>query len=123
MHRIRVYVDTSVFGGVYDDEFSAPSQFFFDRVHRGFFEVLLSAETLRELAEAPNWVKDIWRELPLDSTEEIPLSNEVNELAGAYIEAKVLGKASESDALHVAAATVAGSRLDIKLEFQAYCQF
>ena len=32
MHRIRVYADTSVFGGVRDEEFAEPSREFFRRV-------------------------------------------------------------------------------------------
>jgi hypothetical protein len=32
MHRMRIYVETSVFGGVLDEEFALPSQRFIDRV-------------------------------------------------------------------------------------------
>jgi len=32
VHRIRVYVDTSVFGGTQDDEFIVPSSGFFEQV-------------------------------------------------------------------------------------------
>lgn len=49
MHKIRVYVDTSVFGGTRDAEFSEVSRRFFKRVHEGEFVVLLSTVTLREL--------------------------------------------------------------------------
>lgn len=33
----RIYVDTSVFGGVHDEEFASPSKVFFDEVCAGFF--------------------------------------------------------------------------------------
>jgi len=49
VHKIRVYVDTSVFGGTRDAEFSEVSQRFFKRVHEGEFVLLLSTVTLREL--------------------------------------------------------------------------
>jgi hypothetical protein len=42
MRRIRVYVDTSVFGGALDGEFRGPSERFFERVGLGEFVVLVS---------------------------------------------------------------------------------
>ena len=39
---IRVYADTSVFGGVFDEEFSAPSRAFFDEVRSGRFQLVVS---------------------------------------------------------------------------------
>ena len=35
MRPIRTYVETSVFGGVFDEEFARPSQSFFDAVREG----------------------------------------------------------------------------------------
>jgi len=32
MRKLRVYADTSVFGGVFDDEFAEASRAFFDQV-------------------------------------------------------------------------------------------
>ena len=32
LHPIRVYADTSVYGGVFDEEFAKPSRAFFDLV-------------------------------------------------------------------------------------------
>lgn len=37
---IRIYVDTSVFGGVFDNEFDLASQKFFDQVKRGTSNIL-----------------------------------------------------------------------------------
>ncbi|MHC4395842.1 MAG: hypothetical protein ACYS1A_09320 [Planctomycetota bacterium] len=37
MHKIRVDVDTSVFGGTQDEEFTKLSRLFFKRVHEGDF--------------------------------------------------------------------------------------
>jgi len=42
MPTVRVYVDTSVFGGTQDDEFAESSERFFRRVHDGEFSVLIS---------------------------------------------------------------------------------
>ena len=54
--RPRVYADTSVFGGVFDEEFSRPSRLFFDLVHQGKFDLVLSEVVRRELAGAPDTV-------------------------------------------------------------------
>ena len=64
MHKIRVYVDTSVFGGTLDEEFAKISNLFFKRVHEGNFVLLLSTETLRELVKAPDAVQAVWKNLP-----------------------------------------------------------
>jgi len=37
MHKIRIYVDTSIFGGMHDEEFAEASERFFKRVLRGEF--------------------------------------------------------------------------------------
>lgn len=111
MRKIRVYADTSVFGGTHDEEFIGPSQRFFERVYKGDFIVILSNVTLRELVKSPDAVKDVWQNLPAEFVEIVPVDSEVEELAEAYIHANVLSKGSQNDALHVAAATVVGADL------------
>lgn len=123
MHRIRVYVDTSVFGGTQDEEFSEDSKRFFDQVRKGEFIVLLSAETLRELSQSPEQVQSVWQGLPPDQVEEVPLYTEVWELANEYILAKVLGPPSIGDAIHIAAATVAGADLILSWNFKHIVNF
>ncbi|HIJ65067.1 MAG TPA: hypothetical protein HPP77_03880 [Candidatus Hydrogenedentes bacterium] len=120
MHRIRVYVDTSVFGGTQDDEFAEPSRRFSERVYRGEFVLLLSSESLRELSKAPDAVRVVWESLPVEAVEGVPINTEVEELAKKYLSAHVLGEGSEGDALHVAAATASGCRPDSELELQTH---
>lgn len=43
MPPIRVYADTSVFGGVFDSEFQSASRTFFDQVRGGRFQHVTSA--------------------------------------------------------------------------------
>jgi len=64
MRRIRVYVDTSVFGGVNDDEFAEPSRRFLARIKRGEFTAVISTELLRELGSAPMTVKKELDDIP-----------------------------------------------------------
>ncbi len=53
MDIIRVYVDTSVFGGTQDDEFAEATTRFFKRVFKGLYIVMVSAETLRRTGQGP----------------------------------------------------------------------
>ena len=41
MKNIRVYSDTSVFGGVFDDEFKKATTIFFEQVKIGLFELFI----------------------------------------------------------------------------------
>ena len=123
MHKIRVYADTSVFGGTQDKEFNENSLKFFSKVENGEFLLLLSTETLRELSGAPEEVKTVLLNLPEGSIEEVPIDYEVRDLANEYIAAKVIGPSSLSDALHVAAATVAGADLIISWNFKHIVSF
>ncbi|MFZ1983776.1 MAG: hypothetical protein WAU91_05135 [Desulfatitalea sp.] len=123
MRRIRVYVDTSVFGGTQDEEFSEESRSFFSQVQAGKFSVILSEQTLRELSRSPDSVQAVWQNLPSDLVEDVTIDDEIGELAYAYIVAKVLGAASIGDALHVAAATVAGADLILSWNFKHIVNF
>ena len=50
---MRVYADTSVFGGVFDAEFENASMAFFDLVRRGRFRLVVSPVVQDELVKAP----------------------------------------------------------------------
>jgi predicted nucleic acid-binding protein len=53
---LRIYADTSVFGGVLDDEFREPSATFFTQVEQGRVHLVTSPAVLAELGEAPQEV-------------------------------------------------------------------
>ena len=123
MKRFRVYVDTSVFGGTEDDEFLGPSRAFFDRVKQGRFLVLTSELVVRELGRAPDNVRAVFDTLPEGAVESVAISKDVTDLASAYIKAGALGEASRSDAIHVAAATIAGADLIVSWNFKHIVNF
>ncbi len=118
MRKIRAYVDTSVFGGTDDEEFSAASRRFFGRIHGGEFIVLISQLTLDELQGAPPQVQCVFKELPADSVRFVPADPEATVLAQAYMDAKILGRSNLADAIHVATATVAGADLILSWNFR-----
>ena len=92
-----MYVDTSVFGGAEDPEFAEHSRRFLDLVDEGLYVVLVSAESMREIARAPDAVRARFRTLSADDAEEIPDDPEIAALAERYVRAGVVGSASTSD--------------------------
>ncbi len=102
----RPYVDTSVFGGYYDEEFEEFTRPLFDRILKKDFILLFSTVTQDELDSAPADVRDLVRYLKADNTEFIEVTEEAVELATKYISEKVVGQTSYVDCLHIALATI-----------------
>jgi predicted nucleic acid-binding protein len=102
----RIYLDTSVFGGYFDDEFIEHTIPLFDRIRNGDFMLLYSSVTQDELDNAPLEVKKLVRDLRADNTEYLETTAEAVELASAYIAENVVGRTSYADCLHIALATM-----------------
>ena len=119
---LMVYADTSVYGGVYDDEFSAASTRFFEVIRRGSFQLVLSEIVHRELSFAPTQVQGLFQEmLPLALL--TPVTDEAINLQQAYIREGIVTKKSLDDALHVALATVSGCDLIVSWNFKHIVHF
>lgn len=73
---LRVYIDTSVFGGVFDEEFEEDSHRLFDEFKNGLKIAVISNETLNELEIAPDHVRALINETPPASKELIALDEE-----------------------------------------------
>ena len=123
MKQIRVYADTSVFGGCFDDEFAGESQRFFQEVRTGRFLLVVSQMTLFELREAPAKVREVLTQLPPETVEIIENTEEVAVLRDAYVSAGVLGESSIQDAAHVAAASVGDVDLIVSWNFKHIVHF
>jgi len=123
MKKLRLYADTSVFGGCFDDEFAEESRRLFEEIKAGRFSLLLSATTARELGLAPAQVRELLAGLPADCIEGIALTEEVEELRDAYLQAGVVGPASQLDAEHIASASVAGADLIVSWNFKHIVHF
>jgi len=119
---IRVYADTSVFGGVFDDEFSKPSRTFFEQVRQGRFQLVVSALVRDELEGAPEEVWDYAREALIGATEARVLDDAVR-LRNAYLSAKIVTMKNADDALHVAMATVSRCSLIVSWNFRHIVHF
>ena len=111
-------METSVFGGVDDEEFADASRRFFERVRRGWCIPVVSEITYGELRDAPEAVQRVLQNIADQGLEEVPINAQVEELADAYIASKALGLASRVDAVHVAAATVGDADLILSWNFK-----
>ena len=118
MARLRIYLDTSVFGGTLDDEFREESEALFSMVHRREIILLVSPLLAAELRRAPPEIQKLFDSIPTDCLEEIPLTKESRELRDLYLEAAVVGKASADDAHHVALATVNRADMIVSWNFK-----
>ena len=102
----RIYIDTSVFGGIFDEEFKEHTIPLFDRIKAGDFVILYSTVTQDELENAPEKVKELVKSIRADLTEFIETTDEAVVLATEYITEKVVGQTSYADCLHIALATI-----------------
>jgi len=119
---IRTYADTSVFGGVFDEEFAAASKAFFSAVKKAKF-VLVTSELVRQEVQAgPKTVRELFLDiLPVADIAEI--TAEALKLQQAYTDAGILSEEYSTDALHVALATVAQASLVISWNFKHIVNF
>jgi predicted nucleic acid-binding protein len=113
----QVYVDTSVFGGVFDDEFQTASQDFFDQIKIGLFTLVTSAIVQEEIAPAPQEVRDFFDAM-LPFAEIVDVTTEALKLRQAYLDAGIVSKKYSTDALHVALATVSGCPIIVSWNFK-----
>ncbi len=104
--KLRVYIDTSVFGGYYDEEFEEFTRPLFDRILNEEFILLFSTVTQDELENAPRQVQELVRRVKVKFTEFIDLTADIIELATQYINEKVVGQTNYADCLHIALATI-----------------
>ena len=115
---MRIYADTSVVGGCYDEEFSGASLRFFSLVATGRLLLLISDLVIAELEDAPPQVQAVISQLPSSVIEHVDLTEEVFALRDAYIEGDVLAPRWLSDAAHVATATVARADAIVSWNFR-----
>lgn len=116
-HPIRVYADTSIYGGVFDDAFAEPSRAFFDEVRAGRFRLVVSALVLNEIAAAPQTVREFVDQM-LPMAEVVDPSEQTLTLQQAYLDQGVVTPKAADDALHVALATTGGCAMIVSWNFR-----
>jgi predicted nucleic acid-binding protein len=107
----RIYIDTSVVGGYFDEEFKDPTHRLFKRLENNEVKFVISDLLELELLQAPKHVNELLLKFPSDRFQRIELTEEIMTLADMYITGKVVGRTSLEDCRHIALATV--NRVDI----------
>ena len=102
----RIYIDTSVVGGFFDEEFKEATIKLFERLENNEIIFVVSDLLDLELINAPQLVKEHLLKYSADKFQRVELTEEAIKLAGAYINEKVVGKTSLEDCRHIAIATI-----------------
>ena len=112
------YLDTSVIGGYFDDEFRQPTRAFWSQLLDGLCRAMPSTLTLEEFVQAPKEVRQLAEGLPETCYTVLEISDEVQTLADRYVSAGVVGPSFRTDAAHVAAATVGEAKAIISWNYK-----
>ena len=119
MDRLRIYIDTSVLGGCFDEEFSVWSNGLIRDFLAGRFIPVLSDVTAAEVREAPEAVQEVHREMLRLAGGVLPVTAAVVGLVEAYRSRQILPAKFTADMTHIALATLADRRPG-QLELQAH---
>jgi|ERR1035437_54653 predicted nucleic acid-binding protein len=101
-----VYVDTSVIGGCFDEEFKEWSNALFEEFKVGVKKIMISDLMLQELELAREEVRNKITIVPETFRYNAGITDEAIELAETYIAEGALTNKSYNDALHIALATL-----------------
>ena len=102
----RIYIDTSIVGGYYDEEFEEATHRLFRRLENDEIIFVFSDLLDLELIGAPTIVREHLHKYSKNKFERVELTEESMELANRYIAEKVVGKTSLEDCRHIALATI-----------------
>jgi len=102
----RIYIDTSVVGGFFDEEFEMATKLLFQQ-HKNKEIIFVISDLLRdELKPAPQHIK-IFLMIMMKVFFENVVSTEISDsLAQKYVDEKVVGKTSFDDCRHIAITTI-----------------
>ena len=102
----RFYLDTSVFGGIYDSEFEEETTLLFEKITLGQIKCVYSNLTEKEINNAPERIRTFFNNLKNEHKEKVEVSPQTLKLAQAYVDEKVVGETSLDDCIHIALATL-----------------
>jgi rRNA-processing protein FCF1 len=116
MKVLSVYIENSVIGGYFDEEFKEHTRKLFDEFKKGKYKPVISSHVIAELENgAPENIKENLRTL---NYEEFTVNDEMIQLAEKYMEQKIVSEKYYSDALHIAVATIIGVDVLVSWNFK-----
>ena len=116
MKKLKVYIENSVIGGYFDEEFEKHTKKLFENFINGKYLPIISSHVITELENgAPDNVKNNMRTL---NYEEFAVNEEMEKLAEKYMAEEIVTEKYYSDALHIAVATVLGVDVLVSWNFK-----
>jgi predicted nucleic acid-binding protein len=113
-----IYLDTSVFGGYYDDEFKVYTRQFFEKVFNENIIIMVSETVENELKNAPDKVKAFYNSIPKEILKKVDTTEEIKALANKYVKANIITEKYFSDCLHIATATINNADVLVSWNFK-----
>ncbi len=117
MKLASLYVDTSVVGGYFDDEWSDATHELWRQMQAGRFRFLSSDLVAQEIEDAPENVRNLFDDT-FSPEFLLELTAEMEELAAAYLQQRVVSPTYADDARHVAICTIARVDYLVSWNFQ-----
>jgi len=104
MKILRVYIENSVVGGYFDEEFEKATKKLFEEFKEDLYKPVISTHVINELEDgAPQYVINNLNGLNYESHD---INEEMINLADKYMENNIVSEKYYGDALHIAIATV-----------------
>jgi predicted nucleic acid-binding protein len=107
MKKLRVYVDTSVIGGYFDEEFSEWSTALVGDFRSGRYQAVVSNVVSKEISAAPEFVRELYAEMLAWPAQVASVDTETLTLVDQYKARDILPDKFLEDMLHIALATIA----------------
>ncbi|MEQ8547842.1 MAG: PIN domain-containing protein [Cyclobacteriaceae bacterium] len=111
-------MDTSIFGGLFDEEFEEFTVPLFERIKNSEFEIIYSNITEQELESAPKKIRETVNQMPKSLTHFVKSDLETANLAKRYVDEGVVGATSFADCLHIALATIHNANILLSWNFK-----
>lgn len=116
MNKLRIYLDTSVIGGYYDEEFKEASQALMKCFERKIYIPIISETVQLELSEAPEKVRNVIKDLK--DVEVVDVIEEMRVLSKIYVQERIVTEKYAEDALHIAIATISQVNVLVSWNFK-----
>lgn len=116
----KLYLDTSVFGGCFDEDegWVEESVRVLEYCRTGKASLIITPLLEEELESAPSEVANLLLGIPQQYQIVQSVTEEVVLIAESYLDAKVVGRKSLEDCIHVAAATVSHADAIVSWNFK-----
>ena len=118
---MKFYIDTSVFGGFFEEEFKEDTIPFFEYIQKKGYTILYSEVCQKEISKAPNKVQELVNSL--SNIEIVSINQEMKNLAELYIREGALRPQDINDSEHIAIATVSSASALISWNFKHMVNF